>query len=79
MNLLKTAYWRWRLALAVARLRRAGASGEADAITKAATELRALAGLIAERLPNHQVRWGAAKTITSCDRILADVKAAVGA
>jgi hypothetical protein len=73
---MKTFWYRWRLALSIAALKRAGATGDPAAITKAATELRALATMIAASLPGDQVRRGAAKAIAACNRILADVAAA---
>ena len=69
---MRTLFYRWRLALAIARLRRAGAGGNPAAVAAAATEVKALVELISSRLNNHQVRWAAGKVQVASDRIVGD-------
>ncbi len=70
MNFFKTLYYRWRLALASARLQRAGATGDVDAVAKAVAEFRVLVRTIALRCDNHRVRWAAAAVERDLDLVI---------
>jgi hypothetical protein len=67
MNMLKNLWRRWRLAWAIARLRRAGATGDPAAVEKAVAEVRALVTALAKQ--DHRLRFAAGEVQVACDKL----------